>query len=74
MLCQYRRFIPDEEEPHEIVESDAETRVGRRPSRAISFKDLIDFYDKKEAEIKDMLKRNNRQTNRQLNEHSSSPS
>ncbi|KAK1416681.1 hypothetical protein QVD17_25796 [Tagetes erecta] len=73
MLCQYRRFIPDEEETHEIVEPDAETRGGRRPSRAISFKDLIDFYDKKEAEIKDMYRRNNRQTTRQLDEHSSSP-
>ncbi|XP_076928102.1 glutamate receptor 3.4-like [Bidens hawaiensis] len=73
MLCQYRRFKPDEE-PHEILEAESDTRGGRRPSRAISFKDLIDFYDKKEAEIKEMIRRNARQNRRESDDHDGSPS
>lgn len=69
MLCQYRRFNPDEQEAHEIVEPDSATRTGRRPL-TISFKDLIDFYDKKEEEIKEMLKRNKGHVTRDSDEHS----
>ncbi|KAI3716198.1 hypothetical protein L6452_23366 [Arctium lappa] len=72
MLCQYRRFNPDEEEGHEIVEPDSASRSDRRSLRAIGFKDLIDFYDKKEAEIKEMLRRNKRQVRRDSYEHSDS--
>ncbi|KAI3774907.1 hypothetical protein L1987_49470 [Smallanthus sonchifolius] len=76
VLCQYRRFNPDEEEPHEMVEPESATRRGRRPSLAISFRDLIDFYDKKEAEIKEMLRRNTRQgiRIRESDEHNGLPS
>lgn len=56
ILCQYRRFSP------EVVERDVEEiepapRSSRRSLRATSFKDLMDFVDKKEEEIKHMLKR-----------------
>ncbi|KAK9078193.1 hypothetical protein SSX86_002250 [Deinandra increscens subsp. villosa] len=61
ILCQYRRFNPDEEVANEIGEPESAIRSGRRPLRAISFKDLIEFYDKKDAEIKEMLRRNRRQ-------------
>ncbi|XP_071691873.1 glutamate receptor 3.5-like [Rutidosis leptorrhynchoides] len=74
MLCQYLRFNPGEEEHHEIVEPDSATRSNRRPLRSISFKDLIDFYDKKEAEIKEMLKRNRSPVTRDSDEHNGSPS
>ncbi|PWA76693.1 glutamate receptor 3.4 [Artemisia annua] len=70
MLCQFRRFNPEEEEAHEAVESDSATRSSRRPLRTISFKDLIDFYDRKEAEIKEMLKRNKGHVTRDSDDHS----
>ncbi|XP_023770460.1 glutamate receptor 3.5 [Lactuca sativa] len=69
VLCQYRRFNPDEEEPHELPEPESARRSERRTFRSTSFKDLIDFYDKKEAEIKEMLRRNRRQ----VNGHNDSP-
>lgn len=64
VLCQYRRFTPDEEAAHELPqfpEPESARRCSRRTLRSTSFKDLIDFYDKKETEIKEMLKRNKRQ-------------
>ncbi|KAI3753343.1 hypothetical protein L2E82_25394 [Cichorium intybus] len=70
VLCQYRRFNPNEEELHELPEPESARRSARRTLRSTSFKDLIDFYDKKEAEIKEMLKRNRRQ----VNGHNDSPS
>lgn len=69
VLCQYRRFNPDIEEPHEIPEPDSARRSSRRTLLSTSFKDLIEFYDKKEAEIKEMLKRHRRQ----FNGHTDSP-
>ncbi|KVH88976.1 Extracellular ligand-binding receptor [Cynara cardunculus var. scolymus] len=63
VLCQYRSFNPNEEVDHEIPEPEPARRSVRRALRSTSFKDLIDFYDKKEAEIKEMLKRNKRQVN-----------
>ncbi|KAM0060893.1 putative periplasmic binding protein-like I [Helianthus debilis subsp. tardiflorus] len=69
VLCQYRRFDPDLEETQEIPEPESARRSSRRTLLSTSFKDLIDFYDKKEAEIKEMLKRHKLQGN----EHSDSP-
>ncbi|KAI3803553.1 hypothetical protein L1987_31709 [Smallanthus sonchifolius] len=74
VLCQYWWFNPDEEEPHEMVEPESETRSGRRPSRAMSFRDLMDFYDKKEAEIKEMHRRNTRRGILESDEYNGSPS
>lgn len=70
VFCQYRRYSPDGEE------EDAETEApsSRRTARATSFKDLIDFVDKKEAEIKDMLKRKISDTKRQTSQSSASNS
>ncbi|XP_071726083.1 glutamate receptor 3.4-like [Rutidosis leptorrhynchoides] len=64
VFCQYRRFSPDEEAAHELPEfpePKSARRSSRRTLRSTSFKDLIEFYDKKEAEIKAILKRNKRQ-------------
>lgn len=55
ILCQYRRFSPETVET-DVVEIEPATR-SRRSLRTTSFKDLMDFVDKKEVEIKHMLKR-----------------
>ncbi|GFS30288.1 glutamate receptor 3.5 [Actinidia rufa] len=57
-LCsQYRRYQPEGE--GQEIEAPEHTRP-RRAMRSTSFKDLIDFVDKKEAEIKEILKRKSR--------------
>ncbi|KAK6120623.1 hypothetical protein DH2020_045635 [Rehmannia glutinosa] len=48
---QYSRYSA-EGEPHDV-----ESHPSRRTLRTPSFKELIDFVDKKEAEIKEMLRR-----------------
>ncbi|GJR72870.1 glutamate receptor 3.4-like protein [Tanacetum coccineum] len=71
VLCQYLRFDANsDEEANEIPEPQSARRSSRRTLRSTSFKDLIGFYDKKEAEIKEILKRNKRQ----VAENNDSPS
>lgn len=72
VLRQYLRFDPDLEESHAVPvpEPDSARRSSRRSFRSTSFKDLIEFYDRKEAEIKEMLRRHKRQ----VNGHNDSPS
>ncbi|MFS7923306.1 putative periplasmic binding protein-like I [Helianthus anomalus] len=60
MFCAYRRYTPDEEAAPGIVEPDSAT-CSRWFFGAISFKDVIEFYDKKEEVIKQKLRRNTRQ-------------
>ncbi|GJZ70764.1 hypothetical protein Tco_0634615, partial [Tanacetum coccineum] len=60
------------EEANEIPEPQSARRSSRRTLRSTSFKDLIDFYDKKEAEIKEILQRNKRQVAENNNSPSSS--
>ncbi|KAK4386241.1 Glutamate receptor 3.4 [Sesamum angolense] len=55
VLLQYSRYSPEGEQRD--IEEDEPARPSRRSLRAPSFKDIIDFVDKKEAEIKDMLRR-----------------
>ncbi|KAI7752003.1 hypothetical protein M8C21_018830, partial [Ambrosia artemisiifolia] len=75
LLCQYRRFNPELEQSCDIPEPepDSARRSSRRTSRSTSFKDLIEFYDKKEAEIKEMLRRHKRQVNGHNEHHNASP-
>lgn len=54
VVCQYRRYDPETNE-HVMQEIEAVEPI--RPRRITSFKDLIGFVDKKEAEIKDKLRR-----------------
>ncbi|XP_076941472.1 glutamate receptor 3.4-like [Bidens hawaiensis] len=72
VLRQYLRFDPDLEESRAVPEPepDSARRSSRRSFRSTSFKDLIEFYDRKEAEIKEMLRRHKRQ----VNGHNDSPS
>lgn len=55
VLCQYRKFSPEGSE-----ETEVEDIQPARPRRSTSFKHLIDFVDRKEAEIKEMIKRNSK--------------
>lgn len=55
IICQYRKFSPETEEG-DIEEIEPE-RPTRRSIGSASFKDLIDFVDRKEEEIKKILKR-----------------
>ncbi|KAL8088077.1 hypothetical protein AgCh_038007 [Apium graveolens] len=59
VYCQYRKFTPenDEEDP------EPGRSANRLPSRATSFKD---FVDKKETDIKEMLKRKNNDSQPQV--------
>lgn len=64
VCCQYRRFSPEDEENVEVEEIEP-ARSSRRTLRSSSFKDLIDFIDRREAEIKEILKRKNSDNNKQ---------
>ena len=68
VLCQYRKFTPEAEEA-DVEEIEPTTRSGRS-IRTTSFKNLIDFVDRKETEIKEMLKRKSSDSKRQAS-HSS---
>lgn len=68
-ICwQYRRFNADEDDS-DIEEASTPTptptrsMVRRGGLHTTSFKDLIDFVDKKETEIKEMLKRKSSSSN-----------
>ncbi|KAM5580664.1 hypothetical protein ABKV19_010089 [Rosa sericea] len=56
IFLQYRRFSPENVEG-DVEEIEPAPRSSRRSLRTTSFKDLMDFVDKKEVEIKHMLKR-----------------
>ncbi|KAK8549899.1 hypothetical protein V6N13_055460 [Hibiscus sabdariffa] len=57
VFAQYRRYSPEGEETE--VEDIEPSRSSRRSIRSTSFKNIMDFVDKKEAVIKEMLKRKN---------------
>ncbi|KAK9034167.1 hypothetical protein V6N11_050342 [Hibiscus sabdariffa] len=67
VFAQYRRFSPEDEESE--METIEPSRSSRRSIRSTSFKQIIDFVDKKEAEIKEMLKRKNSNESKQQNNH-----
>ncbi|KAF7805803.1 glutamate receptor 3.4 isoform X1 [Senna tora] len=63
VFCQYMKFIPQTEE--EVADEQIEAaRPRRRTSRSTSFKNIIDFVDKKEAEIKEILRHNSNKRRR----------
>ncbi|KAK6134900.1 hypothetical protein DH2020_031384 [Rehmannia glutinosa] len=55
VCLQYSRYSAEEEQ--RSIEQAEPARPSRRTLRAASFKDLIDFVDKKEDEIKEMIRR-----------------
>lgn len=52
---QYRRFSPESEETVEVEEIEPARR--RRALHSTSFKDWFNFVDKREADVKEILKR-----------------
>lgn len=65
---QYNRYSGDMEQ-QDIEEAEpATTRPSRRILATNSFKDLIDFVDKKEVEIKEILRRKNSDLKSQLSQ------
>ncbi|XWS23009.1 hypothetical protein CRYUN_Cryun29cG0084500 [Craigia yunnanensis] len=69
VLTQYRRYSPEDEE--EEVEEIEPSRSSRRSIRSTSFKNIIDFVDRKEIEIREMLKRKNSNDSKQQTNHNS---
>ncbi|XVE74480.1 hypothetical protein DITRI_Ditri12bG0020200 [Diplodiscus trichospermus] len=70
VFSQYRRFSPEDEEGE--VEEIEPSRSSRRSIRSsTSFKQIIDFVDRKEVEIKEMLKRKNSNESKQQTRRSS---
>ncbi|KAJ8540003.1 hypothetical protein K7X08_026392 [Anisodus acutangulus] len=57
VYCQFLRCAPEIEETE--ISEPLSARSSRRTLRLYSFKDLIDFVDKREVEIKEILKRKN---------------
>ncbi|XP_009794414.1 glutamate receptor 3.4 isoform X1 [Nicotiana tabacum] len=68
VYCQFLRYAPETEEP-EISEPES-ARSSRRSLRSRSFKDLIEVFDKRETELKEILKRKNSDNKKQIS-HSS---
>ncbi|XP_059661065.1 glutamate receptor 3.4-like [Cornus florida] len=68
VCLQYRRYLPEDEEQE--IERPEPVR-SRRTLHVGSFRDLIDFVDKKEAEIKQKLRR---KTSDSSNKQEASPS
>lgn len=71
VFCQYMKFIPEDEE----VDQENPSIRPSRTIRTTSFKNLIDFVDKREREIKEILreKSKKRRRSQSLDENSSSP-
>ncbi|XP_041008581.1 glutamate receptor 3.4-like isoform X1 [Juglans microcarpa x Juglans regia] len=69
ILCQYRKFSPKAEEG-DIEDIEPATARPRRTIQTPSFKDLIDFVDRKEDEIKEILRQKRSDRKRPAN-HSS---
>lgn len=69
VICQYRRFSPENEEEG-VEELEPAPPRPRRTIRATSFKDLMGFVDRKEEEIKEILRRKSSDSKRQAG-HSS---
>ncbi|MED6196613.1 hypothetical protein PIB30_049133 [Stylosanthes scabra] len=73
VFCQYTKLMPEHGEADEEIQQPV--RRSRRATKTPSFKELIVFVDKKEAEIKEILRQKNRKRQRStsLDENSNSP-
>ncbi|KAK7404912.1 hypothetical protein VNO78_05962 [Psophocarpus tetragonolobus] len=67
IFCQYNKFSPEAEK----IDQEMQPVRSRRPSRTPSLKKLMVFVDKREAEIKEILRENKKRRHSQsLEEHS----
>ncbi|XP_068482549.1 glutamate receptor 3.4-like isoform X2 [Phaseolus vulgaris] len=68
IFCQYNKFIPESEKTDKEIQP---VRRSRRPSRTPSLKKLMVFVDKREAEVKEILRENKKRRHSQsLDDHS----
>ncbi|KAK7261085.1 hypothetical protein RIF29_27389 [Crotalaria pallida] len=72
VLCQYTKFNPDPEEANDEIQP----ARSKRTIRTTSFKNLMDFVDKREADIKEILRQKSKKRRRSQSSdgQSSSPS
>ncbi|KAL2981460.1 hypothetical protein AAZX31_13G290600 [Glycine max] len=75
VLCQYTKFSPEPEQDDEETSPNRPTKGKRLFRSTTSFRDLIYFVDKKEKEIKEILRQKSkkRRRNLSLDGQSSSP-
>lgn len=74
VFCQYNKFSLEPTEQVEQVDQEIVPARSKRASRTPSFKNLIDFVDKREAEIKEMLgQKKKRRRSESLDLQSNSP-
>ncbi|KAL7128815.1 hypothetical protein ABFS83_13G019000 [Erythranthe nasuta] len=64
VFFQYTRYSAEDDSHHNIEQPEEPARPSRRNLRATSFKDLMDFVDKKEVEIKEMFRRKSEDSSR----------
>ncbi|KAL6529628.1 hypothetical protein OROGR_015251 [Orobanche gracilis] len=57
VCLQYIRYCAEEEEQQPSIELAEPARPSRRTLRSTTFRDMMDFVDKKEVDIKEVLKR-----------------
>lgn len=65
LCCQFQKFVPDGDREDDIEEIEPVSASSRRTIRSTSFKDFKNFVDKKEAEIKQKLKKKHSDTKQQ---------
>lgn len=75
VLCQYTKFSPEPEQDDEEISPNRPTKSKGLFRSTTSFRDLIYFVDKKEKEIKDILRQKSKKRRRSLSSdgQSSSP-
>jgi len=62
IFCQYNKFIPESEKIDEEIQP---VRRSRRPSRTPSLKKWMVFVDKRESEVKEILRDNKKRRHSQ---------
>ncbi|KAL8031350.1 hypothetical protein ABFX02_13G018500 [Erythranthe guttata] len=70
VFFQYTRYSAEDDSHHNIEQPQEPARPSRRNLRVTSFKDLMDFVDKKEVEIKEMFRRKTEDSSRRHLERS----
>ncbi|KAL9145100.1 hypothetical protein ABFS82_13G017500 [Erythranthe guttata] len=70
VFFQYTRYSAEDDSHHNIEQPEEPARPSRRNLRVTSFKDLMDFVDKKEVEIKEMFRRKTEDSSRRHLERS----
>ncbi|KAE9585614.1 hypothetical protein Lal_00009958 [Lupinus albus] len=67
VMCQYNKFNPDPDEEHVDDEVQPQPARFKRHILTASFRDLMDFLDKREADIKDILRHKSKKRRRNQN-------